>query len=97
MTTCCEIDGTFTDLELPSPTFPLPFVYVVTILLVRPPLVVLPTEGLVDGVALTVPRDGVGEVVFGVLLPLVNLPLLSLCLFIHSTYHDFKLLKRYLL
>jgi hypothetical protein len=90
MTTCCEVDGTFTILELPSPTFPFPFACVVTILHVLPPLVVLPAEGLDDGVALTVPHDGVGEVVFGVLLPLVNLPLLSLHLFMHPTYHDFK-------
>jgi hypothetical protein len=84
MTTCCEVDGTFTDLELPSPTFSFPFC-VVTILHDHPPLVVLPADGLVDGVALTVPRDGVGELVVGVLLLLVNLPLLSLCLFMHST------------
>ena len=97
MAACFQVYGTFIDLELPSSTFPLPFVYVVTILLVHLPLVVLPTKVLVDHVSLIVPCDGVGEVVLGVLIPLVNLPLLSLCLFIHSTYHDFKLLKIYLL
>jgi hypothetical protein len=97
MTTCCEVDGAFTILELPSPTFPFPFVCAVTILYVLPPLVVLIAERLVDGVALAVPHDGVGEVVFGLLLPLVNPPILSLRLFMHSTYHDFKWLKRDLL
>jgi hypothetical protein len=86
MTTCCDFDGTFTILELPSPTFPFPFVFLVIILLVLPPLADLPIKGLHDGVALKLPIYGVGEIVFGVLIPLVNL-----FVFTHPTYHDFFL------
>jgi hypothetical protein len=59
MTTCCEVDGTFSVLELPSPTFPFIFACVIIILCVQPPLIVLLVKGLNDGVALIVPRDGV--------------------------------------
>jgi hypothetical protein len=83
-TTSCEIDETFSHLELPSSTFSLPFVCVVMILPDRPPLVTLPTDGLADGVALTVTHDGVVELVVGALLVLVNLPIVSMCLFMHS-------------
>jgi hypothetical protein len=55
MKTCFEVDGTFTDLEFPSPNVPLPFVFVVMILHDHPPLVVLPTDGLANDVALIVP------------------------------------------
>jgi len=75
-------------LELDSPTFVFPLVFVVTIILTCSHLVVLHVDGLVHGVALTVPRDKVGEVMFWVLLPLVNLPLLSLRRLMHPTYHD---------
>jgi len=90
MTDCCEVYGIFTILEFSSPTFTFPFACVVIILHVLPPLVVLPIEGLNDSVSPIVPHDGVGEVVLGVLILLVNLPLLSLSLFMHPTYHDLK-------
>jgi hypothetical protein len=90
MTTFYEVDVTFTSLELPSPTFPLPFSYVVMIFPIHPPLVILPTEWLYDDVSLIVPHDVLCEVMFGVLLSLVNLPLLSICSFMHYTYNDFK-------
>jgi hypothetical protein len=83
-----ELVSVIFDLELDSPTLVFPLVLVVTIILTCPPLVVLFVDGLVDGVALTIPHDKVGEVVHGVLLPLVNLPLLSLCRIMHPTYHD---------
>jgi hypothetical protein len=93
MTTSCDVFGTL-PLELPSPTFVFPFTCEVTILPDHPPLVILPADGLVDVVALTTPHvevdEVVGELVIGVVLPtpLVNLPLGSLRLFMHSTYHD---------
>jgi hypothetical protein len=52
------------------------------------PLIIIPADGVVDGVAITIPCDGVGELVVGVVLLLVNIPLGYLCLFMQYSYHD---------